>query len=98
MPRTASTAPLGSWHDGLSSEELDQQQHIGRSHQLLREDRRAVLTLALCFGSLLILGIAIAGIAHVGRPAEPVRTSDANTPVERLVISFLARDEGAIGV
>ena len=86
MPRTASTAPLGSWHDGLSSEELDQQQRTGRSHRLSRKDRRGVLTLALCFGSLLILGIAIAGIAHIGGSAEPVRTSDANTPIERLVI------------
>ena len=71
------------WHDGLSSEELDQEASVARAHQLSdkhRSDnsRRAVIALVLCFAAILALGILVATMVRVAPTPEMVRTSDAD--------------------
>jgi hypothetical protein len=54
MLRLASALLSGFWHDGLSPEELDQQQHTARVHRLAGKDRRGVWALVICFTGMLV--------------------------------------------
>lgn len=86
MPKGTSYRLFDHLHEGLSREELDLRERSARTHRLSPKDRRGVWFLAACFVGMLLLGIAVASVAGVLNSEEPMRTSDANTPLERSVI------------
>ena len=73
-------------HEGLAREELDRETQIGQLHHLTKRDRRAVGALALVFGAILSIGIAMMTVARVPHTADMAKSADANLPMERTLI------------
>jgi hypothetical protein len=51
-----------------------------------KRDRRAVGALALVFGAILSLGIAIVSVARVPYTADMAKSAEANLPIERTLV------------
>jgi len=71
-------------HEGLAREELDRETQIGRLHRLTERDRRAIGALALVFGAVFSIGIAMMTMARAPHTAD--MSADANLPMERTLI------------
>ena len=73
-------------HEGLAREELDRETQIGRLHHLTERDRRAVGALALVFGAIFSMGIAMMIVARVPHTADMAKSADTNLPMERTLV------------